>query len=97
MRIIELTKANRAAYRPDPFAGDDYTATDDVGENQQRRPDAPAAANLDTKVSINVESIRCFYPRHAERGPGTRITFTDGGGFAVTEDYATVRSMVNPS
>lgn len=35
-------------------------------------------------VTINTESIRCFYPRKNGR-PGTRITFNDRGGFAVAE------------
>lgn len=35
-------------------------------------------------VFINAESVRCFYQRKQNR-PGTRITFTDGGGFAVSE------------
>lgn len=35
-------------------------------------------------VLVNAEAIRCFYPRKQNR-PGTRITFTDGGGFAVAE------------
>jgi hypothetical protein len=51
------------------------------------------AAVLSTPVSINVESIRCFYPRKENR-PGTRITYTDGGGFAVTETYDEVARAV---
>jgi hypothetical protein len=35
-------------------------------------------------VTVNTESIRCFYPRKGGR-PGSRITFTDRGGFAVAE------------
>jgi hypothetical protein len=35
-------------------------------------------------VIINVSSIRCFYARRGD-AVGTRITFTDGGGFAVKE------------
>jgi hypothetical protein len=35
-------------------------------------------------VVINAETIRCFYARRDGK-PGTRITFSDGGGFAVTE------------
>jgi hypothetical protein len=40
-------------------------------------------------VTINVAAIRCFNPRK-ENQPGTRITFTDGGGYAVQEGYADV-------
>jgi hypothetical protein len=35
---------------------------------------------------VNVETIRGFYPRHDGK-PGTRLTFADGGGFAVTEAF----------
>lgn len=37
-----------------------------------------------TPCQINADAVRCFYPRHDDK-PGTRITFTDGGGFAVRE------------
>lgn len=46
------------------------------------------------RVSVNVAAIRCYYPRKDER-PGTRITFTDGGGFAVTEPYWDVDRLVS--
>jgi hypothetical protein len=51
--------------------------------------DAPATA----PVSINADSIRCFYPRRAGQ-TGTRITFKDGGGFAVTETYAEIQAYL---
>jgi hypothetical protein len=35
-------------------------------------------------VFVNPTTIRCFYARRGDK-PGTRITFTDGGGFAVSE------------
>jgi hypothetical protein len=35
-------------------------------------------------VSINPGRIRAFYARKGDR-PGSRITFSDGGGFAVRE------------
>ena len=42
-----------------------------------------------TPVSINPFAIRSFNPRR-NNAPGTRLTFTDGGGYAVTENYADV-------
>jgi hypothetical protein len=42
---------------------------------------------------VNAAFIRCFYPRRDAK-PGTRITFGDGGGFAVTEDCAAVAEAV---
>jgi hypothetical protein len=35
-------------------------------------------------VAVNADNIRCFYARRDGK-PGTRLTFNDGGGFAVTE------------
>ena len=46
-----------------------------------------------TPVTINIAAIRCYNPRRDER-PGTRITFTDGGGFAVTESYDEVGELL---
>jgi hypothetical protein len=56
--------------------------TDRYGQNGGTQP-----------VSVNAESIRCFYARKDER-PGTRLTFTDGGGFAVAEPYEAVRDYI---
>jgi hypothetical protein len=83
MRIIQLTKVPREV-RPDEYLSDDPT------ENRLPEPE-PAAP-----VAVNVESIRCFYPRR-ENKPGTRITFNDGGGFAVTQSYDEIRQLVMPS
>lgn len=65
---------------------DPYTDNEE-GEGPQERT-AP--------VTVNVAAIRCFYPRKENR-PGTRITFTDGGGFAVSEPYDDVRGMIAPN
>jgi len=40
-------------------------------------------------VAINPLAIRCVTPRR-DNAPGSRLTFTDGGGFAVAESYADV-------
>jgi hypothetical protein len=37
--------------------------------------------------------VRCFYPRKGGN-PGTRITFTDGGGFAVSQPYEAVKALM---
>lgn len=87
MRMIQLHKVPRQQYEPRP---DSYRDTDDVGEPQE-----VAALPAASPVTINVDAIRCFYPRHAERGPGTRITFNDGGGFAVTESYDEVVALTS--
>lgn len=95
MRMIQLHKINsrRVSSWDEPAHADNspFVDTDDVGENPTAQavvtaPSAPPAVNT-APVCINVDAIRCFYPRHADRGPGTRITFTDGGGFAVSELY----------
>jgi hypothetical protein len=53
--------------------------------------DAPIETTV--PVDINVEMIRCYYTRKAAR-PGTRITFSDGHGFAVSEPFEHVRALV---
>jgi hypothetical protein len=55
--------------------------------------DEPGEPLVATPVTINIAAIRCFYSRRNAR-QGTRITFTDGGGFAVAEDYATVAQAI---
>ncbi len=47
-------------------------------------------------TAINVDRVRCFYPRHQDK-PGTRITFDDGGGFAVSESFDQVLAQMNPT
>jgi hypothetical protein len=45
-------------------------------------------------VTIQAGYVRCWYPRKAGK-PGTRITFSDGSGFAVTESYAEVTTAIS--
>jgi hypothetical protein len=44
------------------------------------------------KVAVNPARIRCFNPRR--EGDGTRITFADGGGFAVQETGSEILTML---
>lgn len=44
-------------------------------------------------VVVNAATIRCFYARRDGK-PGTRITFNDGGGFAVSETPDVVAQVV---
>lgn len=46
-------------------------------------------------TAVNVDGLRCFYPRHDDK-PGTRLTFLDGGGFAVAESFDQVLAQVQP-
>lgn len=80
MRAIKLTKIESDRWGS-------YSDTDDVGENGQQGPQTKP-------VTVNADAIRCFYPRKDNR-PGTRITFIDGGGFAVTELYDAVEAAVS--
>lgn len=93
MRIIELTKIT--ADRTGRGAGF-HTDTDEIGENGAPEGEAQPPALDTTPVSVNVFAIRCFYPRKDGR-PGTRLTFTDGGGFAVVEAYDDVKALVSPT
>lgn len=94
-RFAELTKVSNQVSRRD--ADDDFSHTDDTNEPQQARAEGTAEAAVPgNKVIINLDTIRCFYPRNENR-PGTRITFADGGGFPVEEDYATLKALVMPN
>ena len=42
---------------------------------------------------INTDLIRCVYARKGGK-PGTRLTFNDGHGFAVTENYDEVVGLI---
>ena len=42
---------------------------------------------------INADTIRAFYGRRDGK-PGTRITFADGGGFAIAETPDVLAAMV---
>jgi hypothetical protein len=44
-------------------------------------------------VAVNPAAIRSFNPRR-ENAPGTRLTFTDGGGYAVTETFEEVLAFI---
>jgi hypothetical protein len=55
-----------------------HKIANDRFDSEEGEPERTQEAN------INVFSIRNFYPRKDGR-PGTRITFNDGGGYAVAE------------
>ena len=42
---------------------------------------------------VNADAIRCMYARRDGK-PGTRLTFTDGGGFAVSEQPDAIANMI---
>jgi hypothetical protein len=44
-------------------------------------------------VQVNADYIRCHYPRKDGK-PGTRITFDNGTGFAVTEAHDAVTALI---
>jgi hypothetical protein len=86
MRFIELHKIT--ADRPARPEASSYTDTDEPGE-----PGAAVDTADTVPCSVSVAAIRCFYPRKDNR-VGTRLTFTDGGGFAVTEPYDEVARLL---
>ena len=96
-KFITLSKIKRESDQPRATAqvADQFTNTDDPTENGNviaLTPEAPAV--LSDPTMVNVDSIRCFYPRR-HGNPGCRLTFTDGGGFAVTESFETIQALVN--
>lgn len=59
---------------------------DEFSDSDEDMPEAEASlAVITSEVRIQPSAIRNYFERHAERGTGTRLTFTDGGAFAVTE------------
>ena len=46
-----------------------------------------------TPAQVNVDYIRTFYARRVGR-PGTRITFSNGSGFAVTESPEDIAALI---
>lgn len=94
--FIELNKVRAGQYASgSQWDGDDITNnTDDPTEAQAQQAQATVPAQLTDPVTLQVEAIRCFYKRRENRGPGTRITFTDGNGFAVSESYDEVKAKV---
>jgi len=58
------------------FDGSTTSFNEDTGET--------TTTEATVVARINAEAIRCYYPRK-DNAPGSRITFTDGGGFAVAE------------
>lgn len=92
MRIITLTKvstvyAQRSGFDPA------FSDSDEPGEGSAPVVDT-GPTEVGSPVFVNVEAIRCFYARK-EGKVGTRLTFNDGGGFAVSETPEVVLGMVN--
>jgi hypothetical protein len=102
MHIIQLNRIvsdrSRSAYEDERevLSREMADASDDPTErtNVVAMPAPPPVVTQ--ACAINTDAIRCFYPRKDNR-PGTRITFKDGGGFAVTNVYDEVLSLVTPS
>jgi len=57
--------------------------------------DTGAHNEASQSVVINANCIRCFYARRDDK-PGTRITFNDGGGFAVHNTPDEVEALIVP-
>lgn len=83
-KFINLSKLSRGTCGEDQYV---YTETDD-GDSEETH-----CVERTSPTTVNVDSIRCFYPRNNDK-PGTRLTFVDGGGFAVSEAYDQVLAAV---
>jgi hypothetical protein len=96
-KTIELHKVLASHLQERPVHESFATDTDDVGENPGIAPAAPvdaAPVEKTVPVTVFVDSIRCFNPRREDKAPGTRLTFKDGGGFAVSETYGEVQTLL---
>jgi hypothetical protein len=68
--------------------------TADRGRDRYHDGDEDAGPAETVEVSINIAAIRCFYARKEGR-EGTRLTFTDGGGFAVSNPPGEVQTRIS--
>jgi hypothetical protein len=64
-----------------------------IDRTQYDENETGAAIETTKPCVVQVEAIRCFYPRKGGRA-GTRITFTDGGGFVVADSFAVIAVML---
>jgi hypothetical protein len=74
MLLLKLTKIERTHYESER-----YVDQDDEGDRSQSHP-----VEQTRPVFIVVDKIRNFQPRK-DNAVGTRLTFVDGGGYAVQE------------
>jgi len=69
------------------------------GEDDGITEAPPVSTERTSKTSVQVAAIRNFYPRKTRsdgfQPVGTRITFTNGSGMAVTETYEQVSALLN--
>lgn len=74
---------------------------DREGEDDGIVEQTPAAPERTTKTMVAVALVRNFYPRKKRsdgvQPVGTRITFANGSGMAVTETYEEVRAKIAPA
>jgi len=80
-RMIELTKINKETQGG-------------FGVDEDEVPTVAAPTVETSQMMVNVEQIREIYERRDNR-PGTRIVFTNGAGWPVTESYDEVRAKIN--
>lgn len=84
LRLLEVSMA-RDVETPTTYLDPGPDNSDEDGE-----PLAPEARQEAAPAAINLSYLRAFYPRVGGQD-GTRLTFADGGGFAVVNPYATIR------
>lgn len=83
MRIVRLTRIVEHYSYPDIEDGDSGDRFAQVVETET------------IPVAINAEFVRCYNPRRDGK-PGTRLTFADGHGFPVAENYEEVDRRLDP-
>jgi hypothetical protein len=79
MLLLRLTKVERTTYQ-----SNGYRDADDEGDLAQTTP-----VEVTRPVYLVADKIRNIQPRRDNK-PGSRLTFTDGGGYAVQETVAEI-------
>lgn len=67
------------------------------GEDDGLAMTGPVLAETTSVVMVDADKVRCFYPRKPRNGVpsvGTRLTFDNGAGMAVTELFEEVAAKV---
>jgi len=86
MLILKLNKVERPDYRA---SGSGYRDHDDEGDLAQGQRENTRL------VYVPWDKVRNFQPRR-ENKPGSRLTFVDGGGYAVTETCDQIIGLLGP-
>lgn len=90
MRLVQLTMVVGLSHNDQRVIADDHGEDDGLPVPAGQ----PVPTEETSPVMVDASKIRAFYPRKAQRDGsprvGTRLTFDNGSGMAVTETFEEV-------